>query len=493
MLGAEILESNILQPGGIGQLHRFYFNGLSRDSNRAVFVLRPDRDLGAKPDQRTWCLDHNETIERLKLERHRQIYIYPFLGFEIRIGDMVNEYTPPDLSIQERFKSLSFSWSEVFTRLLGEEKLAMAFFSRLSRRLSHLDCGSLLKEDMSNVEGLMGRAGQQPMFWDKTQLARPWPDLTPISEQRMLPICRQVARLGRPHYKPQYKLNDIPGLEHLDPFRDRHWYRSSLDEITKDYPATGSYDKNFSEIWWYRSSMQWTTQSLSHWPGSTSSAHRSGLSATSESEKDPRIAFPSHGSRGLSSRHAVQERSQYMHQSEALEPSSADSDRAPDPRPLTRPVTPTEPSSRENQTLPNAPKKSKGYAHKFSEADIQDYNPQGLIEAGMERMEIASPLASDDEDMSQGSIVVGLERSEPTPFLIWEDGDMSQGSIEAGIERMEIDPSLVSENKDVSQSTIEAGIGSVDSTPSLDSEDEDMFDEAEFWSQWVEATVVAEG
>ncbi len=520
-------------------MHTFYFNGLSRNSKRAVFALRPDRDPEATSDHQSWCFDQTETIEEIEevtFERLRQKDIYPELGLEIKIGDMVNDYTPPDIYIGKRLEHLYFGWSKMFLRLLGEEKKAMALFSRW---LSHLKGDTILKEGSSNVEGFMGPVEKQAKLWTEDQLARPPSELARFLGHGMMPICRLIARRGR----RQLKLKDFTDMVDYDNLLSEHvWFRRSMQGITEDSSAMIDYHKILSDHRWYRNPMQWTTKNPSNRPSSTSSAYWSGLTAASDSETDPRVALSSHGSCCLSSRHAVQAKSQYVQQSEALEPSHTDDDLAPDRRSLTNPVTPTKPSSREN--LANVPKKSKKYARNFSESDIEEYTPSkrprlvarpsiaahpdneresnmamqvednsrsrlynrytphGSIEAGMERMNITPSLASEDENMSQGSIVAGTEWIETTPFLIWEDEDVSQGSIEAGIESKQTTPSLDSENEDVSDGYMsdedmsdedmsDEDISAEDSSDE-DPYDEDLSDEEGFSNSWVEATVVAE-
>ena len=138
------------------------------------------------------------------------------------------------------------------------------------------------------------------------------------------------------------------------------------------------YHRFLSDRGWYRDSIQPTTRSPSSSPDITSTAnwsYRYDLLAIAEPKMDTRITLPSHGPCCPSRRHALRELSQYAQQSEALEPSDTDDDLAPEPRSLNNPVTPTKPSSRENQTLADAPKKSQKVTRNFSEADLQDPTP----------------------------------------------------------------------------------------------------------------------
>lgn len=208
----------------------------------------------------------------------------------------------------------------------------------------------------------------------------------------------------------------------------------------------------------------------------------------------PRITLPSHGFCCPSRRHALQEISQYAQQSEALEPSDTDDDLAPDTRSISNPVTPTKPSSRENQTLANAPKKSQKLTRKFSESDLQDLTPSKRPRLST-RPSVASrspEIATVEQAQSQSPLPTSLR---PVPHskgptsrrtMQVEEGSRSQpdnndnlkDSIEAGMERMEITPSLSSEDGKVrthdAQDLSEAETDGMKTTPSLASEDEEM-------------------
>ena len=231
-----------------------------------------------------------------------------------------------------------------------------------------------------------------------------------------------------------------------------------------------------------------------------------------------------------------------------MEPSDKDDLLAPETRSLSNPVTSTKPSSRENQTLADAPKKSQKVTRKFSEADIQDSTPlkrpelstrpsiasqspeiaaveqaqsqsplptsfrpalhsngptsrttmqveegskhqpdnnhnlKYLIVAGMERMQITSSLASEDEyayiHNPQDSSEVETDGMETTPSLSSEDGKArthdAQDSSEAETDRMMTMPSLTSEDKVVRtytpQDSSEAETHPKKPTPSLGGE-----------------------
>ena len=437
ILGAGTLDSDFLQPGDISELHTLHFDGLSGDGIYAVFALRPDRDPGATSDHQASCFDQSDSIERLTFERAHQLYTCLFLCLEIKIGERVIDYTTPQLAFEQPLGSLSLVWIRLFSSLLGKEKTAMA---SLSKR--------------------------------------------------------------------------------------------SMKGTTEYYSAMVNYHKNQSEYRWYRNSMQGTTKSPSNRPGITSSARWSGLSAASEAETNPRIALPSHVSCCPSSSHALQELSQYVQQSEALELSDTDDDLAPDPRSLTIPVTPTKPSSRENQTLANPPKKNQKLTRKFSEADLQDATPSkrprlitrpsiaaqkpeiGEIEEAQFHYPLPTRLRHahpDNEPKSsttlqaeehwrrrhyhrcnpQDSSENGMERIQITSSLASENERRytynSQEFIEAGMERMEIASPLASEDEDVyrynSQDSSEAETDGMENTPSLGSEDEDTFADDELSSQ----------
>ena len=135
------------------------------------------------------------------------------------------------------------------------------------------------------------------------------------------------------------------------------------------------YHNFLSDRGWYRDPTQPTTRGQSSRPGITIPSYWSfWYSRLDEAEPnmDPRITLPSHGPCCPSRRHALEELSHYAQQSEALDPSDTDDDLAPETGSLDNPITPTKPSSRENQTLADAPKKSQKATRKFSEADLQD-------------------------------------------------------------------------------------------------------------------------
>ena len=487
-------------------MHTFYFNGLSRDSIRAVFALRPDYYPAAESDHQTWCFDQRDTIESLTFERLCKIHTCELLGLEIKIGDMANDYTPFDLLMEEPLESFSFSWRELFGRLIGEERIAMTLYSQW---LSHLKGDPILKEDPSNFEGFMGPAEKQAKLWTEDQLAKPWPELARFAGQGMKPICRMIARRGR----CQRKLKDNSGMVDYHNLLSEHkWYRRPMQDITEDSSAMVEYHKIPSDHRWYRNPIQRTTKSPSNRPGITSSARWSSLPAASDSETDPQIALPSHRSCCPSSRHALQELSQYVQQSEALEPSDTDDNLAPDPRSLSNPVTPAKPSSRENQTVANAPKKSQKLTRKFSEADLQESTPskRPRLVADLSIVARVPEIADIEQARFHYSLTTRLRQAHPDnerksnmTMQVEEDsrsrpynGYNHQDSIEAGMERMEIASSLASEDDDVysynSQDSSAAETDRMENTPSLGSEDEDMFGDDEFSSQRFEATVGGE-
>ena len=224
---------------------------------------------------------------------------------------------------------------------------------------------------------------------------------------------------------------------------------------------------------------------------------------------DPWITLPSHGSCCPSRGHALQEVSQYAQQSEALEPSDTDDDLAPDTRSLSNPVTPTKPSSRENQTLANAPKKIQKLTRKFSEADLQDSTPSkrprfftcpSIASRSLE-------IATVEQDRSQPPLPTSLRPARHTNegtsrmSMQVEKYSRSQpynkynfvGSIEAGMERMQITSSHTSEDEYVyihnCQNSSEAEIKRTETASSLGSDDEAIFGDDEFSTEEIEATV----
>ena len=526
ILGVEKLESDLLQPGGTSQLHTFYYKGLSRDGEDAVFALRPDYYPGVESDHQTWCLDQRDTIESLTFERLCKIHTCELLGLEIKIGDMVNDYTPPDLLMEEPFESFAFSWRELFRRLLREEKIAMTLYSQW---LSHLKGDTILKEDTSNVEGCIGPVEEQAKLWTEDQLAKPWPELARLAGQGMKPICRMIARRGRSQSK--LNLKDNSGMVDYRKLLSEHkWYRCPMQDITESSSAMVDYHKILSEHRWYRNLKQRASKVPSNRLGVTSSVRWSGLSAASESETGLRTALPSHGSCCLSSRHAGQEKLRYVRQSETSEPSDTD-DNLPDPRSLSNPVTPIKPSSSENRTIANAPKKSQKLTRKFSEADLEESTaskrprlaaPPAIAArrpeiAPFEHAQSYYPLPSSlrhahpanerksnmtmqvEEDSRgrpynrhnlQDSIEAGMKRIQITSSLTSENERIytynPQDFIETEMERMEMASSLASEDEKMHtynpQDSSEADAEQTETTPSLGSEDEDMFGDDGFSS-----------
>ena len=240
---------------------------------------------------------------------------------------------------------------------------------------------------------------------------------------------------------------------------------------------------------------------------------------------DPRITLPSHGPCCPSRRHALQELSQFAQQSEALEPSGTDDDLAPETRTLNNPVTPTKPSSRENQTLADAPKESQKVTRKFSEAELLDPTPSkrpklstrpsivsqspdiAAVEQAQSQSQYPLPTSLRPVSHSKGptttttmqveegsrsqpdnngnlkdSIEAGMERMQITSFLASQDEYVyihnPQDSSEAETDGMEITPSLSPEDgkvrTHVAQDSSEVETDGMENTPSLASEDEEM-------------------
>lgn len=464
ILGAESLESDLLQPGGISELHIFRFDGLLKDRKRAVFALRPDD----RPEVES---DEEETIERLTFDRLCRFRRHYLLGLQIKIGDLVNDYTPPDVCLEEGIESFSFSWRELFTRLFREERIAMTFYSRW---LSHLKGDTIAEAYMSNVGLWMGPAEEQAMLWTEDQLAKPRPELARYLEQGMRPICRLIARRGR----RQKILKDHSGMvDYQNLLSEQQWYRRSMPERIENSSAMGDYRKVLSDRQWYRDPMQRTTESPSYRPSITSSANWSDLSAASESETGPGIALPSHGPHPLSSSPAVQEIPQHIQQSEASGPSDMDVDLAPDPGSFGNPITPTKPASRPNQILPKAPNK---LTRKFSEADLEEYTPLSKHPRLVARPETAAP-ESEVATVSLGALEAEMQRMRITPSLSWGnerrftyDSEDFSGTCTGW---MEITSTLASKDEDThtynSDDCSEAGTGSMEVTSSIASENEE--------------------
>ena len=225
------------------------------------------------------------------------------------------------------------------------------------------------------------------------------------------------------------------------------------------------YHEFLSDRGWYRDPTQPTTRGQSSRPGITIPSYWSyWYSRLDEAEPnmDLRITLPSHGPCCPSRRHALQELSQYAQQSEALDPSDTDDDLAPETRSLNNPVTPTKPSSRENQTLADAPKKSQKVTRKFSEADLKDQTPSKRPKLST-RPSIASQspeIAAFEQAQSQSQsplptslcLVSHSKGPTSTTTMQVEEGSRSQpddnenlkDSIVAGMERMQTTSSLAS-------------------------------------------------
>ena len=163
--------------------HVFHLRGFSddHDHSRAIFVL----------DE---LLDNTERRDDLIFRRFWERALLGDPPLSIKVCHAINDTPLPDLQIDQRLKTLSFCWREMFTQLLGEEKAAVTVWDSWQ---NYLTSSLASRPAWTTSRDAMDDFASAAKTWARIRLKHGLSNVDSSALNGIMGTCQFIARRGR--------------------------------------------------------------------------------------------------------------------------------------------------------------------------------------------------------------------------------------------------------------------------------------------------------